>query len=148
MQAEHTKILEMLEQGKITSGEAAALLDALGPQPGRSSNRPPGDNHGGNDTRMPKYLFIKVQPSEGATDENLDRVDIRVPLAVLRAGVKLDAVLPDSAAARVGDVLDQRNVDFNLKGMDEAAINEFIAALADLEVDVVDGQHQVRVWAQ
>lgn len=152
MSTERNKILQMLEQGKITASEASALLDALqDPDTGAVASDgidldPPASSPG--KPSPPRYLFVKVEPGPSASDDEIERINLRIPLAILRAGVKLDAVLPGAAGKRVTGVLSEHDVDLNLKGLDDAAIEDFILALADLQIDVVDGKQQIRLWAQ
>ncbi len=72
---ERMKILEMLQEGVITSEEANRLLQALDGQ----SKAPPG--------RKPRWLHIKVTD----TDANKTRVNVSLPVSVAKAGLKMGA---------------------------------------------------------
>ncbi|MBD3349710.1 MAG: hypothetical protein GF400_11025 [Candidatus Eisenbacteria bacterium] len=72
---EKLRVLKMLEDGKITADEASRLMEVLD----RSESRPTD-----NDIKR-KWLHIRVQ--EAGRDR--DKVNIRVPLALLKFGFKL-----------------------------------------------------------
>jgi len=73
MNDEKLRILKMLEDGKVSADEAARLMEALD----KSESRPTES-----DIRK-KWLHIRVQ------EEGRDKVNMRVPLALLKFGFKL-----------------------------------------------------------
>ena len=82
MNDDRRQILDMLSQGKITTDEAERLLAALGrtgasagSEPQRLANRA-------------KYLRVSVDTDEEG-DGGPTKVNIRVPMQLLRAGVRL-----------------------------------------------------------
>src|ERR1700721_563237 len=77
------RILDMLAQGKISAQEAENLIDALSAGTGTSQ---PNTGSAG-----PKYLRVL---GEGADGEHGGKVNVRVPLNLIRAGVRLAALLP------------------------------------------------------
>ena len=147
MSEERERILNLLEQGRINAREAAGLLDAL--DGGSKGDEGPAEQRTAARQSAPRYLLIKVEPVAGKeTGPDAERVDVRVPLAILKAGIKLDAVLPGAAAAGVTAALNEHSMDFDLKGKSESAIDEFMTALAGFELDAEDGDHTIRVWTQ
>ena len=141
MDHERTKILGMLEDSKITAAEAAKLLDAVA---GDTETRGVAANG-----RSPKYLVVKVEPRPGSRDtSDMERISIRVPLSILRAGVKLGSLIPMSAHERVDEAMTQHGINFDWKNLDDAAIDELIDSLADLEIDTDGRDHQVRIRAE
>jgi hypothetical protein len=155
MNAERKQILEMLADGKITADEAAQLLDRLAE--GRTEESEPAAARGAADvngrtdpgadgaaaahregpSRKPKFLRVQVDSTDG------DRVNIRVPLELVRTGVRLSAMLPENARTKLND-----------KGIDLSQISglqgeELIEALRELTVDVdsADGD-TVRVYCE
>jgi hypothetical protein len=141
MDDERMKILNMLQEGKITAAEASNLMDAVG---AGSDLR----NVSGTGT-SPKYLVIKVAPREGADGHSdVERVNIRIPLAILRAGVKLGALIPISAHDKVDDAMSKHGIHFDWKNLDDAAIDELIDSLAEFEVDADGKDHEVRIRAE
>jgi hypothetical protein len=139
MSEETRKILEMLQEGKIGVEEADKLLEAVSPQ-----------NASGGEGSAPaigkkKYLRIQVEPAPGA--ENADRVNIRVPMKLIRAGLKLAAFLPHDAQSQVNDALREKGVDINLSKLTPADLEELVTNLDDLTVDV-EGKQKVRIYSE
>jgi hypothetical protein len=138
MSEETKKILEMLHQGKISVEEAENLLEAVSPQ--RASGEEPAASIGNR-----KYLRIQVDPVPGA--ENVDRVNVRVPMKLIRAGLKLAAFLPDDAQSQVKNALREKGINADLSKLTPADIEELIANLDDLTVDV-EGKQKVRIYSE
>jgi hypothetical protein len=81
MGEETKKILEMLHDGKIGVEEAEKLLAAVS-STGASAEEPTSG------TGAKKYLRVQVEPDQGTEG---DRVNVRVPMKLIRAGLKLAA---------------------------------------------------------
>ena len=75
---ERMKILMMIEQGKVSAEEGAKLLAALA-----SANRP----LGGLSASGAKWLRVRVTD----TDSGKARVNVRLPVGLIKAGVKMGA---------------------------------------------------------
>jgi hypothetical protein len=140
------KILEMLDAKKISVEEAMKLLDAVErPAGGTGAAKPDG--------RSIKYLRVLVDSPHGFKDEHGYRgegpakVNIRVPVGLIRAGMKFTALLPKEASDQIDARLKEKGVSFNLRNIKDEDIEELIQALAELEVDV-DGGDKVRVFAE
>ncbi|HEX9797200.1 MAG TPA: hypothetical protein VGA52_09440 [Anaerolineales bacterium] len=75
---ERIKILQMLEDGKISADEAASLLKALGKQERRHA--PPAG-------KEPRWLRVRV------TEPNKDKasVNVNLPLNMVNVGLKMGA---------------------------------------------------------
>ena len=141
MDEERMKILSMIEGGKISAAEGAKLLEAVGGDRDLRDAAASG--------KSPKYLVIKVVPREGADGHSdVERVNIRIPLAILRAGVKLGSLIPLSAHERIDEAMTRHGVQFNWKTLDDAAIDELIDSLAEIEVDADGRDHEVRIRAE
>jgi hypothetical protein len=138
MPEERKKILEMLANGKISIDEAERLLSALS------------DEHEVKETvqvknRLPKYLRVIVEPKSGS--ENGERVNVRVPINLIRAGLKLAAFIPKHSQSKVGDALKEKGLDLDFSKMTSEDLDELIENLNDLQVDV-DGNDVVRVFCE
>src|SRR3989304_4108425 len=109
------RILEMLEQKKITVEEAERLLSLTG------SEEVNGDTPAGQATekkRKAKYLRVVVQPDVGSGSAGGgDRVNARVPLSLIRAGMKLATLIPQLAADEVNEALMEEGVDFDMRNI-------------------------------
>ncbi len=91
------RILKMLSECKINADQAERLLAALDREPARSA-RP--ETNGA--ARPAKYLRVMVdtdEPQDGV--EGPTKVNIRVPMQLLRAGVRLSALIPPHARDEV-----------------------------------------------
>ena len=139
MSQERRRILSMLAEGKISVDEAERLLAAVG-QAGEAEVAP-----GATDAprSRPRYLRVTVDKGEGE-----ERVNIRVPLQLLRAGLKLSAVLPDEAKDKVGAALQDKGIDLDLRAARPEDIEELIEALSELTVDVDGRKEKVRIYCE
>lgn len=136
MSEETRKVLEMLRQGTIGVEEAEKLLGAVG-----SAGAPAADPVGGGSRR---YLRVQVDPEgEGGGD----RVNIRVPMKLIRAGLKLAAFLPQGAQNQVSAALKEKGMDFDLSRLTPQDLEELVANLDDLTVDV-EGKQKVRIFSE
>lgn len=142
MDEDRRAILEMLAEGKISVAEAERLLAALaggsgpaGGGPDEAPRRP-----------RPKYLRVVVdtdEPGEGAT-----KVNIRVPLNLLRAGVRLSSVIPPEARAKVNLAMREHGVAFDLNQLKPENLEELVEQLGELTVDVDQERTKVRIFAE
>jgi len=139
------RILEMLSEKKITVEEAEKLLSLTGTEEGKVGTS-------GAETekkRAPKYLRVTVQPGPDSQEGHPERVNIRVPVSLMRAGMKLTALVPPHAADKVHEALKEKGINFDLRNIKDADIEELIAALSDLEVDVEGSQgEKVHVYVE
>jgi len=139
MSEDRKRILGMLAEGKITAAEADSLLDALGTAAKAPSDAetPASDSSPG----MPKYLYVKV------TGE--DMVDVKVPLGLLRAGLKLTSLIPPQAMDQISDSMGEHGMSIDFNNLKPEDIDEIITSLREMEVTVQakNGDH-VRVWCE
>ena len=132
------RILEMVAEKKITVDDAARLLELVD-EPAESQSV----------KKTPKYLRVTIRPSaEGRADADYERVNVRVPLALVRAGVKLTSLIPNEAADKVDAALKEKGINFNLRNIKEEDIEQLINALSDLEVDIEGGKGKVNVFTE
>jgi hypothetical protein len=141
------KILEMLAQNKISADDAYRLLSAIDGGEGRreSTNKAETSVKG-----KAKYLRVTVLPNpEKERSGDYDRVNIRVPMSLIRAGIKLTSLIPSEARDKVNLALHEKGIDFDARNMRPEDIEELIGALSDLEVDVVSKTGEsVRVYVE
>jgi hypothetical protein len=132
------KILEMLAEGKITAGEAERLLAAL-------QNEPKPAQNGSNG--RPKFIRVVVT-DEGHHGEPVN-VNVRVPMQLLRAGVKLASLIPPKARDRVNAELRREGILLDLNEIKPENLEELIDHLSELNVDVDGGKKtKVRVFCE
>ena len=85
MDEERMMILKMLQEGKISAGEAANLLDALG---SRKETKKKSDSWEEKPSGKPgRWFRVVVTDAESGKI----RANIRIPLGVINAGVKMGA---------------------------------------------------------
>jgi len=142
MNEERRKILDMLAQGKITAEEAEKLLDAVG-DPGSGTGAAAGTDAAGR--RIWKYLRVQVDP--GPNSESGDRVNIRVPFKLIRAGLKFAAFIPREAHARVTQAFKEKGMDVDLARITPQDLEEIVSNLDDMTVEV-DGKDKVRIFCE
>ena len=142
MSESRRQVLEMLAAGKITAEEAERLIAALERDvPAEAQPRP---------AVRRKYLRVMVDSDEPG--QSPVRVNTRVPMQLLRAGVKLANLIPPQARAKVDRALQEQGIPFDMGGINANNLEEIINQLEELTVDVdVDEQNQkvkVRVFCE
>ncbi len=104
MTEERRQILEMLAAGKINADEADRLLGAL---QGESAAAAPAATQ---TKPAPKFLRVIID-STNDWKKSPVHINVRVPIALLRAGVRLASLIPTNAQERVNEELHKNGVD-------------------------------------
>ena len=130
------QILDMLAQGKINSDEAERLIAAL-----ERSDMPVA-----RDTSAVKYLRVLVDAND--EQEGPTKVNVRVPMQLLRAGVRLTGVIPDRAREQVNEALRKEGIPFDINKLTPDNLEDMIEQLRDLTVDVDNASAKVRVFCE
>lgn len=135
------KILEMLADKKISVDEAYKLLSVLrgegGPGEGPPKPEAPAKGQG-------KYLRVTVVPGPGDEEGRRgDHVNVRVPMSLIRSGMKFTSLLPEEARGKVTGALRDKGIDFDMRNMKPEDLDEFIDALGELEVKVLSGDGEI-----
>jgi len=128
------KILEMLSEGKITADEASSLLEKVS----ATENTPTESEEEIEPAHTsPRYLRVVVDSSDG------DKVNIKVPMSLIKTGIKLSALMPTDAA----DAIKDQGIDLAM--LKDLPADELIQALRELEVNVdsADGD-TVRIFTE
>ena len=163
MNENRRQILNMLAANKITAEEAERLLAVLessgrtaeasafaGGASGFSSSN-------GVKAESPKihakYLRVLVEAQPGANGgKGPVSVNIRVPMQLLRAGVRLASLIPAQAHQHLDEALSQHGVPLTLSQIKPENLEELIDHLDDLTVDVAakesDSNVKVRVFSE
>lgn len=138
MNEHRRQILEMLASGKINADEAERLIAALEPEPEAASSR--ADSAA---TLKPaakgkvKYLRVLVEADESATGmKGTTTVNVRVPLQLLRAGVRLASLIPKQAHEQVDEAFSRHGVPLTVSQIKPENLEELIDHLEDFTVDV------------
>ena len=96
----------------------------------------------------PKYLRVVVDTEEGRHGEKPTKVNVRVPMQLLRAGVKLTGVIPTRARDEVNAALRKEGIEFDINNVTPQNLEELIEQLRDLSVDVDNEHTKVRVFCE
>ena len=77
-----------------------------------------------------------------------DSVNLRIPLGLVRAGIKLGSILPESAKAKMNAKLCGQGIDFDLDHLKGPAIEEAITLLSDININVTGGSGSVKIYCE
>lgn len=132
MRENRRQVLEMLAAGKITADEAERLIAAL------EKERPVayGNASDASPRAKPKYLRVVVDSAETGAGHGPVKANVRVPIQLLRAGVKLASLIPPPAREHVNEAFRERGMDVDLGQIKPENLEELIDQLGDLTVDV------------
>lgn len=158
MNENRRQILEMLVAGRITAEEAERLLAALEPGMSSAPRDFAGSTSGQNGAKAAgvktrsKYLRVLVEADESMTGmKGPTTVNVRVPLQLLRAGVRLASLIPKQAHNHLDEALSRHGVPLTLSQIKPENLEELVDQLDDLTVDV-DGKDgnttKVRVFCE
>ena len=135
------QILDMLARNRLTVDEAESLLSAI-----EGGVEPRAQSIGGARGRA-SHLRVLVTSLEN-DDEDGKTVDIRVPLAALRAGLWLPGLLPRAAADGINRLFADRGVGLNVNKLRDRDVDRLIEMLREVEVDVVADDHRVLIYVE
>jgi len=142
---EHRRaILEMLSTGKITADEAERLLAAL--DKGQSVGAVSATSDSPSTPRS-KYLRVLVESADVDEDGPV-KVNVRVPMQLLRAGVRLASLIPAQARVQVNEAMREKGIAIDLNQIKPENLEELIDQLNDLTVDVDQKSNKVRVFCE
>ncbi len=130
------RILEMVSQGKISVQEADELLKAMG------DVHAEGAAPGATDKKEARWLRISIN-KQGDVGRRKE-VNMRVPVSVLRAGVRLSALMPRIVGTRfAAHGLGPDGIDFSQ--IDPKQLEQIISNMGEMVIDMDNGRAQVRI---
>jgi len=152
MSEDARRILEMLSEKKITVEEAQDLLRAIeaprAAAAGASASAETGEADASK--QRPRWLRVVVhKTSTGATQDK--EVNIRIPIALVRGGMRLGAILPSFAGSSVAEKLREQGIDLGKMARSTADCDELdslLRNLGDLTIDVDQGKARVRLTCE
>ena len=128
-QSDVRKVLDMLQDGKVSVDEAEQLLGAI------STDNSPVYQLEATDRELPKFLVVQIS---SGTDE----VNVRVPVKLISLGVDLSKLNP-----QVAEAIDEA-VPGTLHGLAGLKDNELREALQGLKISIQDDEDSVRVYCE
>ena len=144
MSEDRKQILQMLADGKINADEAERLLAAM-------DSAPRAQAAAGDPTparARPKYLRVVVDAEDHQHPNGQVKVNVRVPMQLLRAGVRLGALIPVQARDQVNAHMREHGIPFDVGQLKPENLEELIEQLNDLTVDVDQEKTKVRVFCE
>jgi hypothetical protein len=140
MNEQRKDILGLLTEGKITPDEAEQLIAAL------ERDQPPvaASSEAGPKAKA-KYLRLVVDTIENGEP---GRVNARVPLQLLRAGVRLAALVPPQALTRANAELGKSGVPIDLTQLKPEQLEALVEQLDEVTLEVDQPDAKVRIFCE
>jgi hypothetical protein len=170
MSDEQRRVLDLLAQGKITVEGADQLLRALGVAPHDAPPASSADGGEGRDitlhdkparkwrgmfgfgavkvplTERAGARYLKIEVHKPATGDRQEKnVNIRVPIALVRGGMRLGTIIGFYADDKVQQRLRERGIDLDLSKLDKADLDNLLNNVGELTLNVDNGKSQVRI---
>ncbi|HNB53965.1 MAG TPA: hypothetical protein PK530_18605 [Anaerolineales bacterium] len=121
---ERMKILQMIQEGKISAEDGAKLLSALTNSAARNKPRRPGTNL---TPRRGAAKWLRVRVTDMRTGKS--KVNVNLPISLLEAGMSI-----------AGHFADDINVDDIMTAISDAIDENMTGKIIDV-VDGEDGEH-------
>jgi hypothetical protein len=147
----------LLAQGKITVDGASKLLSALGEGATANSSAKTAES----DATPPRYMRIVVHRAAGQVGGHAaagyawpgvwrpeKNVNIRIPLSLVRSGMRLGAILPGGAGDVITQVLRDRGIALDFSKLDPSELAAALKNLGEVSVDVDSGRAQIRITCE
>jgi len=119
---ERLKILQMIQEGKITAEEGAKLLSALASSGGERIRRSPNMS-----SRTGRARWLRVRVTDIASGKS--KVNVNLPLSLLEAGINI-----------AGHFAEDIDVDDFMGAINEAVDENMTGKIIDV-LDSEDGEH-------
>ncbi|MSP21080.1 MAG: hypothetical protein EXQ93_06115 [Alphaproteobacteria bacterium] len=156
MSDERRRVLDMLSEGKINADEAERLLNALngaarGEEPAAAGpfaglHRMRRHLHRVHDVHHAGARYLHIVVDKDTPEGKSERIRIKVPVKLLKAGISLSGLLPREVRDRVQAALKEKGIDVDVFALRGADAEEIVSALADLEVDIGKTGERVRIF--
>jgi len=141
MNSERKQILQLLADGKVNVDEAERLIRAIDEPAGVDSD--PSEESGGR-KKKPKFLCVNVQCEPGSHHKH-ENVNVKIPILLLKAGVKLGSLMPEKAKGEVSSHLAEHGISLDLNKLDGDKIDELVEALTECSIDVDTDKEKVKI---
>ena len=145
------RVLDMLSAGKISVDDADRLLKAMSAEPPAGAPTADAAADGG----RVRWIRINIHKPANEEGHRAKDVNIRVPIAVVRGGMRLGALIGtfagEKAARRMkaqGLDIDLAKINSDLSQMNGPEFDEFLKSLNDTNIEIDDGKALVRITAE
>jgi hypothetical protein len=137
------RVLDLLAQGKITVDEADQLLRAMAaPAPDAAASA-------ADEAARPPLRWVRIAVHKQAKEGHKDKdVNIRVPISIVRSGMRLGALIPGLAGDQVAAKMRERGLDVDFSKLDGAAIDAMLKDLGDTNIEIDSGKAHVRITCE
>jgi hypothetical protein len=146
------RVLDMLQEGKITVDEADRLLKALCTD--RPAATATADTAADSRERV-RWIRINIQKPANDAGHKAKDVNIRVPIAVVKGGMRLGAIIGTFAGEKAARRMKARGLDIDLakissdlSQMNGPEFDEFLRSLNETNIEIDDGRSQVRITTE
>lgn len=141
MTEERKKILTMLSEGKISTEDADNLLNAIKEEGIKDTSINQKESR---KKIFPDYLYVIVEPKS----KGKDKVNIKIPLKLLKAGVKLASLMPHSLQEQVNASLKKEGIDFDIESINRENFTDFILTLTAVSIDVESENERLKIYCE
>lgn len=142
MSEDTKRVLEMLANGKVTVDEADRLLRAIGATPAGAREEAPSQ------AEKPSARYLRIAVQKGANECGPEKqVNIRVPLSLVKGGMRLGAMIPGYGDA-INEQLRRHGVGLDLSKLSPENLEAALKDMGELAVDVDQGKAQVRITCE
>jgi hypothetical protein len=139
---ETRRVLELLSQGRVTVDEADQLLHHLADQRAAITASAGEPRPGG----KPRFIRIQVR-KPGKDGREVKDVSIRVPMAVVRGGMRLSTMIP-GLHERANARFRERGIDFDFSKLDPASVESMLGEMGEINIDIAGSGEQIRITAE
>ena len=139
MSDETRRVLDMVAAGTITAEEGQRLLAALDNTP---PALPPAQ------TARPAPRFLKVEAGGVGKDGKDEGFRMRIPLDLLRAGIKMRALIPEARPDKINERLREKGIEDDIFEMSDEQLDSLIHTLGELELEAGDSNGSVRLYLE
>ncbi len=127
MSNDRERILNLLATGKISVSDAMQLLEALSPS---SQSATFGTISPASSKTQAKFMYVKV------TSAKSDNVDVRIPLGLMRAGIRLTSLIPPYVLDHIHKHMGEKGITFDMNNIKPENIEDLVNNLSEMEVNV------------
>jgi len=132
------RVLKMVAAGKITADEGERLLGGLA----AGQSAPPD----GKEKSAPRFLKMVARSID--KDGNDEGFRMQVPLDLLRAGIKMRALIPEKKREKINEKLKEKGIEGDIFEMSDDQINTLIRNLCEIEMEAADSSGSFRIYLE